>query len=230
MHTFHPSSVKMSSVKPTRLLIIAVIAIASMPASALATAAPPEVAGSTNGRIVFQRVFFARQTVALFTVDPDGSGLRQVTHPREGIATGLADWSPDGGKIAYRRSSSGSTGVHIFVMRADGTDRRDLSKGSCKPEVCQEEAPTWSPDGKHIAFHRAIGGAEPQIYVMRSDGMHRRQITSGASDWTPSWSLTGRFAHRLRTLVGEQERVRPLHRACRWDPPQTDHALVDRRR
>ena len=40
----------------------------------------------TNGQIVFRRYFNAEQTKgALFTMNPDGSHVRQITHPPQGL-------------------------------------------------------------------------------------------------------------------------------------------------
>ena len=48
--------------------------------------------GSTrNGQIVFRRWFDPDQTKgALFTMNPDGSHVRQITHPPQGLARRVA--------------------------------------------------------------------------------------------------------------------------------------------
>src|SRR5262245_40246124 len=94
-----------------------------------------DAGSATNGRIVFQRLFWDRQghtrRVALYTVDPDGTDVQQLTDPPVGIATKRPDWSPDGGWIAYMRGvvAQGEEPVryHIFRIRADGTARDDLT-------------------------------------------------------------------------------------------------------
>src|SRR5918994_5796380 len=57
--------------------------------------------GSTrNGQIVFRRYFNAEQTKgALFVMNPDGSHVRQITHPK-GWRDNVPAWSPDGKRIA----------------------------------------------------------------------------------------------------------------------------------
>jgi len=177
--------------------VIVVYAIVMTTGASLATAPPAaEARGAANGRIAFQRVFFGRTSIAIFTVNQDGTGLRQVTHPRRGVETGRVDWSPDGRWIAYMWTPlEEPRRPRIFVIRPNGTDRADLTKGHCRPSVCHgEEDPAWSPDGDHIAFVRSIGDT-PSIFVMLSDGTHRRQVLTPPPDRfvdsAPAWSPAG---------------------------------------
>jgi TolB protein len=57
-------------------------------------------------------------------------------------------WSPDGKQIAYGGQTRAGHGS-IFVMRANGAGRRDLSRA-----MVEDENPSWSPDGRWIAFRR----------------------------------------------------------------------------
>jgi len=67
----------------------------------------------------------------LYTVRPDGSGLTQLTHARGGSVQYLsASFSPDGDWItAARTPGTGKAGnADVFVMRADGTDLRRVTR------------------------------------------------------------------------------------------------------
>jgi TolB protein len=49
------------------------------------------------------------------------------------------------------------------------------------------EDPSWSPDGLHIAFSSTRGGGS-DIYTMDWDGGNIRQVTRGGGYVSPSWS------------------------------------------
>ena len=56
-------------------------------------------------------------------------------------------------------------------MGSDGSHPRRLTNHSAG-----DEHPTWSPDGRHIAFESERDGNE-EIYVMGSDGSNPRRLT-----------------------------------------------------
>jgi hypothetical protein len=93
-------------------------------------------------------------------------------------------WSRDGLKIAY--TSIVGTASDIFVMNADGSDKRRLTTNAFA------HSPSWSPNGTAIAFVSNIAGNQ-DIFVMGSDGSNRLSLTSDLhSDVDPAWSPDGR--------------------------------------
>ena len=66
----------------------------------------------------------------LYTINPDGTGLRQLTHfdPSDRVVPG--SYSPDGASIVFGTSAGAVGGVlpDVFVMNADGTGLRQLTK------------------------------------------------------------------------------------------------------
>ena len=72
----------------------------------------------------------------------------------------------------------------IFSMRPDGTGRRRLTTGD-------EFNPSWSPDGREIAY---IGwnGNRTDLYKMNADGSQKRRLSSTKkNEFDPSWSPNG---------------------------------------
>lgn len=76
-----------------------------------------------GSRIVFSAPVFGQpgqRSSNVFTIRPDGSGLRQLTQARGGTVNYGADsWSPDGNNIAFVSNRAGA--YQIYVMNVDGT-------------------------------------------------------------------------------------------------------------
>ena len=54
----------------------------------------------TDGLIAFRRYLDLEGTESvIFTMNPDGSHVRQITHPPEGWGDDFPAWSPDGTKV-----------------------------------------------------------------------------------------------------------------------------------
>ena len=61
-----------------------------------------------------------------------------------------------------------------------------ISKDSLKIVVYEWE-PSWSPDGKRIAFMSERDG-NPEIYVMDADGANPQNLTNNRhADHSPAW-------------------------------------------
>jgi Tol biopolymer transport system component len=60
----------------------------------------------------------------LFTISPDGTGNRRLTHVRGNAYNG--DWSPDGKKIVLARNPRGGPFGDLWTMNADGTGMRRI--------------------------------------------------------------------------------------------------------
>jgi Tol biopolymer transport system component len=70
-----------------------------------------------NGQIVFRRYFNPEQTKStIFTMNPDGSHVSQITHPPKGWHDQNPAWSPNGMRVAFYRQRIDESMSRIMVL------------------------------------------------------------------------------------------------------------------
>ncbi|HEX6952635.1 MAG TPA: PxKF domain-containing protein [Gaiellaceae bacterium] len=139
--------------------------------------------GLPGGSIAFEsnRV---NSTSQIFTMNPNGSNVTQLTHDQTGTTDTLPSISPDGHTVVYQSNASGTN--QIWAINGDGSNPRQLTTNGANQQ------PTFSPDGTQIAFDSDRNGY-PQLFVMNADGTGQTQVMTtdgnvGGSSWSPDGS------------------------------------------
>lgn len=115
-------------------------------------------------------------------------------------------WSPDGGTIVFVRSrdvpsSTNTTGTdqvdELWTMAPDGSQPKLLDSppisfaGPTTTITGKDAFPSWSPDGKRIAFE-GNRDSNDGIFLMNADGSNISAVTHPqGTDTFPSWSPDG---------------------------------------
>ena len=102
-----------------------------------------------GSRISFGSTLDGALKLNLFTMDPDGSDIFQVTNYIEPFESGDTSWSPDGSKIIYEFDFRGQgqndpdAFAEIHIINTDGTNDVN-TRQRCSAVGC---SPRWQPGG-----------------------------------------------------------------------------------
>ncbi len=139
----------------------------------------------------------------IYIMNADGSSQRRLIAETLDTSAG-ATWAPDGKRIVYSRKA-GEKGADIFVANSDG--KNELRITSDKDKDLYNGSPTFSPDGKSIAFYSASQTASA-LEVMNADGSGRRTILADGQNWYPRWSPDGRWlVYTAQVGEGDQSNI-----------------------
>ncbi|MBL8056825.1 MAG: serine/threonine-protein kinase [Anaerolineales bacterium] len=142
------------------------------------TAAPTQVGG--GGRIAFISNRDG-QHFQVYTMNPDGSDVRQVTSDptdkwspnwqlgRLGPFAGstFLAWSPDGQRLMYSAEIAPGGAIDLFVINADGTNPVNITAPTSAGRPNENDfQPAWCQDGT-IAF-TSLRNNSPQVFIIPS--------------------------------------------------------------
>ena len=119
----------------------------------------------------------------IYIMNPDGSEQVNLTqHPAGDLQ---AVWSPTGEKILFVSDRRGRR--DLYLMDPDGSNVRRVFK---RKIVGWRESPTWSPDGKQIAYGQWYreGGGTSGLYLATLGDQEEEYIGKFSS---PVWSPDG---------------------------------------
>lgn len=180
---------------PTAGLITCLAALVSLTAASLAGAGA--AAGPTSAQV--SPILYGGRVVCPYREGCEGKpryngaiySVPATGGPSRRLTTGRFDdekpaWSPDRRRIAFVRNVAPGAGYQVWVMNANGTGARRVTRGQVDTE------PAWSPDGRWIAYR---GGTRRfDIFVVHPDGSGRRNVTrnpAGIGALDPTWSRDG---------------------------------------
>jgi Tol biopolymer transport system component len=151
--------------------------------------------------------------------DSEGTTLRITRVVDDDSHNFHARPSPDGTRIAFDSDRDGERGV--YVAEADGTNVRRVS-GEGFAAV-----PSWSPDGRSLAFVKAEAD-RPSVWNLwlldlTTGNMRRLTAHRVGQPWGASWFPDGRrvaYSHERRIIVLDlesgRERIYPAPRKSGW--------------
>lgn len=140
----------------------------------------------------------------IYTLPITGGSARRIS---EGMAWEVHPrFSPDGSRIAFTSDRGG--GDNIWIMNADGSDKRQLTEESFR----LLNQPTWSPDGrfiaakKHFTTQRSLGTGEIWMYHVSGGGgvqvVERRDEALQKELGEPIFAPDGKAIYYTRNTTG----------------------------
>src|SRR5690606_34802025 len=125
----------------------------------------------------------------LYTINADGSGLRQLTS---------GNWEVHDVAVAptddrfYLTTNEGSPyEMHFYHMRFDGSNRTRITTMPGRQDV------TPSPDGSRIAFVHSYSNTPPELYIAqnRAGAEARRITTTPTAEWSAGPWIAPEIVH-----------------------------------
>jgi TolB protein len=142
-------------------------------------------AWSPNGaQIAFFRPARPGSAGQVWLMNANGTGQRQLTHLRKVQFYGDLDWAPDGLSLVIKAFASTVGGAtELWLVNARTGTVSQLTK-----TVLGEGAPSWSPNGRWIAFSSESRLRSGRVWRLTVATKKLVQLTSGSTALYPSWS------------------------------------------
>ncbi|MFT3890423.1 MAG: DPP IV N-terminal domain-containing protein [Anaerolineales bacterium] len=137
----------------------------------------------------------------IYVMNADGSGLTRVTNNDQPTVNGhhefgvsdYGPWSPDGSKLLFTEWTPATEKWKLYTVDRSGQNKTFVAD---VPNIYTN--PSWSPDGKHIAYVN-MDAAVTHLYVVGADGSDPTDVTQMVSKdkqlfttnytWTPEGNI-----------------------------------------
>jgi TolB protein len=139
---------------------------------------------SPSGQLAFSSAIGGDGSMEIYVSNLDGSNARRLTRTPKRINISPR-WNPRTGReIAFISDRAGTP--QVYVMDSSGANQRPLiARGG------QADSPSWSPDGRYVAF--TYGGAGSfQVFVADVASGQLIQLTSQGRNESPTWAPDSR--------------------------------------
>jgi len=152
---------------------------------------------SPNGKKVLYSTFRG-----LWTIGADGKRKRSVLD-----VGSWAAWAPNGREIVFVQRVEESQADALFRVRVDGSGLRRITP----PVQSEIYGPSWSPDGRTIAF-TVWNNSQESIWTVGANGSGLRKIADQGR--LPGWSPDSRriiYTDRLSIITMARDGSRRRH-------------------
>jgi TolB protein len=151
----------------------------------MTTGKGPDVSPVWNRKTGAQIAFVSGSTglPQVYTMEADGTNQQRMTD--QGYAVSPS-WSPNGQFLTlawirkYGPGEPGSSDIYLMDIASKQWVQLTHDGG-------RNDFPSWSPDGRHIAFQSSRSGKE-EIWEMLADGTKLHQLTFTGRNSQPNWS------------------------------------------
>jgi Tol biopolymer transport system component/DNA-binding winged helix-turn-helix (wHTH) protein len=158
-------------------------------------------AWSPDGRYIAFLRNLSRGKNAVLLIPALGGPERKIAEvPREEFRTAFffcthLTWSPDGNSLVISDRDSPKEPAGLFLLAIDTGEKRRLT--SPPSQVRGDRCPAFSPDGRTLAFSRAVDIMDDLYLLAISDGLkavgEAKRIELGKlSGYAPAWTEDGR--------------------------------------
>jgi Tol biopolymer transport system component len=156
-----------------------------------------------NGRIFFVGITGGSGFYDIFSANPDGTGIVNLTDLPGGPGEGLdPSVSANGSRVAFTVGSQATS--EVWVMNADGSSPQRLTSNTALDQM-----PGISPDGSRIAFMTTrdtvgMGGLDYDIWIMDADGSDQQLLLNGSGeDYFPEFTPDGQTVVMASEVSGD---------------------------